>query len=99
VALWVCLDVRVTAYVKNLWELLDAHQSALFSCHGRAEHSFNLSIKEYVMSNQRAIKKQLMKNKELGTKKIEHFFHKGKKIAQRETSMVGALKFKRAAGR
>jgi hypothetical protein len=48
------------------------------------------------MGAQRAIKKQLMKNKEQSTKKIEHFFHKGKKIAQRTTSMVGALKFKRA---
>jgi hypothetical protein len=51
------------------------------------------------MGAQRAIKKKLMANKEQSTKKIEHFFHKGKKYAQRTTSMIGGLKFGRAPGK
>lgn len=51
------------------------------------------------MSNQRAIKKLLMKFKGIEFKKVEHFFRDGKKIGKRVTSMIGKYKFKRAPGR
>ena len=51
------------------------------------------------MSNQRAIKKQLMKCKSIGFKKVEHFFSKGKKVGTRITSMIGKYKFINIPGR
>lgn len=51
------------------------------------------------MSNQRAMKKQMMKFRNLSTKKVEHFFKKGEKVGTRITSMVGQLKIESAPGK
>ncbi len=51
------------------------------------------------MSNQRSFKKMLMKSRGIHTKKIEHFFKKGKLTGTRITSMIGLYKFTLFPGR
>ena len=51
------------------------------------------------MSNQRKLKKSLMKFRKLGTKKLERFFSKGKQTGIRITSMIGVHKFALAPGK
>ena len=48
------------------------------------------------MSNQRAIKKAMMKHKGTDTKHTEIFPTKGRKPIIRKTSTIGKLKFNRA---
>ncbi len=50
------------------------------------------------MSQQRAVKKKLMKWLKKDFKKVEHFFTRGKKVGMRVTSMIGLYKFKQAPG-
>ncbi len=51
------------------------------------------------MSHQRAIKKELMKQTKLETKKVTHFFRGKKLYATRIESMIGLYKFQLMPGR